>query len=373
MSSAFDDFELKGHKLDNRFVVAPMTRTSADSKGKPTELMGDYYARFAEGGWPLIISEGVYTDRQASQGYVNQPGITDAPQTDAWKQVVERVHKHGAKFIMQLMHAGAQFQHNEYTDTPIAPSEVKPKGEPLALYGESDGWKPPKAMDESDFDAVMQGFVGSVNRAEEAGFDGVELHAANGYLLNEFLSEHFNQRGDQWGGDIGHRLKFVAMVAKACKDAAKGENFIVGIRLGQITVTDPDYQWPEGEDAMIKIVKALKEAGIDYIHTTDTDVSRKPFKGGSNKTLAEIVQEFSDIPLIVNGGIDESNYEHIAAHYPNALLALGKKALANPDMPKRLKDGETIEDLEFAMLQPTATLENEWQWRDEHDKHIEAD
>lgn len=369
MSSAFDDFELKGHKFDNRFVVAPMTRTSADKKGKPTELMGEYYERFAKGGWSMIISEGVYTDRQASQGYINQPGITDAPQTDAWKEIVERVHEHDCKFILQLMHAGAQFQHNEYTDTPIAPSAVQPKGEPLSLYGETDGWPEVKAMDEGDFDAVMQGFVGAVNRAEEAGFDGVELHAANGYLLNEFLSDYFNQREDQWGGNIGKRIKFVAMVAKAAKAAAK-DDFIVGIRLGQITVTDPDYQWPEGEDAMIKLVKALKEAGVDYIHTTDTDVNRKPFKGGSAKTLAEIVQEFSDIPLIVNGGVDKSNYEHVAAHYPNAMLAIGRAALANPDLPKRLKSGDKIEDLDFAMLQPTATLENEWKWRDEHDKHI---
>lgn len=199
--------------------------------------------------------------------------------------------------------------------------------------------------------------------------DGVELHAANGYLLNEFMSDYFNQRNDQWGGDMGHRVKFVGAVAKAAVDAAD-DDFIVGIRLSQITVTDPDYQWPEGEDAMIKLVKSLKDAGIDYIHITDTEVNRKPFKGGSNKTLAEIVQEFSDIPLIVNGGIDESNYEHIAAHYPNALLAIGKKALANPDLPKRLKSGGKVEDLDFAMLQPLATLDNEWQWRDQNDKHI---
>jgi len=369
MSSAFDDFELKGHKLENRFVVAPMTRTSADKKGKPTELMGDYYERFAKGGWGVVITEGIYTDQQASQGYENQPGLTDAPQTDAWKEVVERVHKHDCLFIAQLMHAGAQMQHNEYTDEPIAPSAVKPKGEPLSLYGESDGWKEPKAMGETEFDAAMQGIIGAVNRAKEAGFDGIELHAANGYLLNEFLSDHFNQREDQWGGGMAKRLKFVEMVVKAAKSAVD-DDFIVGIRVGQITVTDPDYQWPEGEDGMIRIVKGLKEAGVDYIHTTDTSVDRKPFKDGSNSTLAEVVQDFSDIPVIVNGGIDESNYEHIAAHYENGLLAIGKKALANPDLPHRLKKGETIEDLDFAMLQPIATLENEWKWRDEHDKHV---
>ncbi|MAO69234.1 MULTISPECIES: NADH:flavin oxidoreductase [Idiomarina] len=372
MSSAFDDFELKGHKLENRFVVAPMTRTSADKKGKPTELMGEYYERFAKGGWSMIISEGVYTDRQASQGYENQPGITDAPQTDAWKEIVERVHKHDCKFIMQLMHAGAQFQHNEYTDTPIAPSEVKPKGEPLDLYGKTDGWPEVKAMDETDFDAVMNGFVGAVNRAKEAGFDGVELHAANGYLLNEFLSDYFNQRPDQWGGDMAKRMHFLELVVKAAKSAA-GDDFIVGVRLSQITVTDSEYQWPEGEDAMIKVVKAMEKAGVDYIHTTDTDVMRKPFKGGSNKSLGDIVQEFSDIPLIVNGGISEKNYEHVAGHYPNALLAMAKTSLANPDFPIRIKSSEPIHQLDFAMLQPTATLENEWKWRDENDAHIELD
>ncbi|MGM0482104.1 MAG: NADH:flavin oxidoreductase [Pseudomonadota bacterium] len=372
MSSAFDGHEVKGHKLDNRLVVAPMTRISADKKGKPTELMGDYYERYAKGGWGMIISEGVYTDQQASQGYGNQPGITDAPQTDAWRDIVERVHQHDCKFIVQLMHAGAQCQHNEYTDTPIAPSAVKPKGEPLSWYGDTDGWKDVKAMDETDFDAVMQGFVGSVNRAQEAGFDGVELHAANGYLLGEFLSDYFNRRGDKWSGDMGHRLTYVAMVVKAAKASAK-DDFMVGIRLSQITITDADYQWPEGEDGMIKLVKTLKEIGIDYIHTTDTDANRKPFKGGSNKSLADVVQEFSDIQLIVNGGIDETNYQHVAGHYPEALLAIGKKALANPDLPLRLKSGQPVDELDFAMLQPSATLESEWQWRKQHDKHIELD
>lgn len=106
-------------------------------------------------------------------------------------------------------------------------------------------------------------------------------------------------------------MHFLELVVKAAKSAA-GDDFIVGVRLSQITVTDSDYQWPEGEDAMIKVVKAMEKAGVDYIHTTDTDVMRKPFKGGSNKSLGDIVQEFSDIPLIVNGGISEKNYEHVA-------------------------------------------------------------
>lgn len=366
MSSAFSDFHLKGHDFDNRFVVAPMTRTSAQANGVPSELMGDYYERYAKGGFPLIITEGTYTDQEASQGYENQPGISDAPQTDGWKKIVERVHNAGSKIILQLMHAGSQFQYNRFTDTPVAPSAVKPKGEPLSLYGDVPGWPEPKQMEEHDFDIVMNGFIGAVKRAQEAGFDGVELHAANGYLLNEFLSDYFNQREDKWGGTIEKRLQFVEMVVKAAKSAAD-EDFIVGIRLGQITVTDPDYQWPGGAEDWEKIVSHLAKAGVDYIHTTDTDVMRKNLKG-SDKTLAEVVQEISDIALIVNGNISEKNYEHVAAHYPNALLALGKKALANPDFPERVKNPDAVKDLDFAMLQPKATLENEWKWREQNEE-----
>ncbi|EKE84196.1 NADH:flavin oxidoreductase [Idiomarina xiamenensis] len=362
MSQVYDDYSIGKHSLKNRLVVAPMTRTSAEADGSASELMGDYYERFAEGGFGLIITEGTYTDKEASQGYENQPGISDAPQTDAWKKIVSRVHEHDCKMILQLMHAGAQFQYNRFTDTPVSPSGVKPKGEPLGLYGEVEGgWPEPEEMNEHHFDIVMNGFIGAVNRAKEAGFDGVELHAANGYLLNEFLSDYFNRREDKWGGSLNKRLLFIEDVIKAAKSAA-GDDFIVGIRISQITVTDPDYQWPEGEEGFEHIVSKLVAAGIDYIHTTDTAYDRKHLKDGDH-SLAETVQHVSDVPLIINGGIDEDNLDDLAEQFPEALFAIGKKALANPDFAKRFKSGDEIADLDFAMLQPKATLENEWQWR----------
>lgn len=348
--------------VSNRFTVAPMTRTSADEHGVPTALMGDYYERFAKGGFGLIITEGVYTDDRAAQGYVNQPGMINADQADAWQQIVERIHKHGSKVIMQLMHAGVQMQYNRFVDEPIGPSAVQPKGEPLNLYGDVPGWLEPREATASDLEQALNGFVASAQRAKEAGFDGVELHGANGYLLNEFLSTHFNQREDDFGGSLDKRIAYVAQVVKAVR-AAVGSDFVVGIRISQITVTDNEYQWPEGEEAAVKLVKALEAAGVDFIHTTDTSVDRKPFACGSERTLAQVVAQESEVGLIINGGIDETNYADYAAEFPNALLALGKKALANPDFPERFQDDKPLADLDFQMLLPKATLENEWQWR----------
>jgi len=349
--------------VPNRFTVAPMTRTSADEHGVPTAIMGDYYERFAKGGFGLVITEGVYTDDRAAQGYVNQPGIINAAQADAWRGIVERIHAHGSKAIMQLMHSGAQMQHSNFVDQPIAPSVVQPKGEPLSLYGDVPGWLTPKEASLSDLEHALNGFVASAKRAEEIGFDGVELHAANGYLLNEFLSTHFNQREDEFGGSLDKRIAYVERVVRAVRSAVS-DDFVVGIRIGQITVTDNDYQWPEGEAAAVRLVRVLAEAGVDFIHTTDTTVDRKPFADGSDRTLAEVVAAETNVGLIINGGIDESNYADYAAQFPNALLALGKKALANPDFPERFKNGGTITDLDFQMLLPKATLENEWKWRE---------
>jgi 2,4-dienoyl-CoA reductase-like NADH-dependent reductase (Old Yellow Enzyme family) len=340
-----------------------MTRTSADEHGVPTAIMGDYYERFAKGGFGLVITEGVYTDDRAAQGYVNQPGIINAAQADAWRGIVERIHAHGSKAIMQLMHAGAQMQHSNFVEQPIAPSVVQPKGEPLSLYGDVPGWLTPKEASLSDLEHALNGFVASAKRAEEIGFDGVELHAANGYLLNEFLSTHFNQREDEFGGSLDKRIAYVERVVRAVRSAVS-DDFVVGIRIGQITVTDNDYQWPEGEAAAVRLVRVLAEAGVDFIHTTDTTVDRKPFADGSDRTLAEVVAAETNVGLIINGGIDESNYADYAAQFPNALLALGKKALANPDFPERFKNGGTITDLDFQMLLPKATLENEWKWRE---------
>lgn len=352
-------------ELPNRFVLAPMTRISAEPDGVPTKLMAQQYEGYAKGGFGLLITEGTYTDNKASQGYANQPGLINFEQANGWRPIVERVHAAGSKMFVQLMHAGAQFQANRFTNQPLAPSAVIPKGQPLGFYGDQKEWVTPKAMSEADIEHAIEGFRHAARLAREVGFDGIELHGANGYLLNQFLSTHFNKREDEYGGSLANRLRLVEKVVRAVREEV-GPDYPVGIRLSQGTVTDPDYQLPEGQSGFEQIVKAVRDAGADFVHTTDTEVNRRALIGGDD-ALAEVVRRTPDIALIVNGGITETSYQEIANHYSDALLAVGKKALANPDFVQRLKDGKAMEELDFAMLQPKATLANERAWREERE------
>ena len=347
--------------LSNRFALAPMTRTSASADGTPTDIMADQYERYAQGGFGLLVTEGTYTDDKASQGYENQPGLINEQQIAGWQAITERVHAAGSKIFVQLMHAGAQFQANRFTDQPLAPSAVTPKGAPLGFYGDQTEWKLPSPMTGEDLQDVVDGFAKAAVNAKKAGFDGIELHGANGYLLNEFISTYFNVRNDEFGGDLDNRLRPVLMVVEAVR-AAVGESFPVGIRLSQVAVTDPDYQLPEGESGFRHIVERVRDAGADFVHTTDGDIQRQPFVD-SESSLADVAFEVDGVELIINGGVDETNAQILANRYPNSLLAVGKKALANPDFVQRLKDGKEMKDLDFAMLQPKATISNELQWR----------
>ncbi len=363
MTDVLEPTRFTSLKLANRFALAPMTRVSASADGVPTDLMAQQYERYAKGGFGLLITEGTYTDNEASQGYANQPGLINFEQANGWRAIVERVHAAGSRMFVQLMHAGAQFQANHYTDQPLAPSSVTPKGKPLGLYGDQEAWVTPKAMTEADIAHAIEGFRQSARLAREAGFDGIELHGANGYLLNQFLSTHFNRREDQYGGSLSNRLRLVTEVIRAVREEV-GPDYPVGIRLSQGTVTDPDYQLPEGQAGFEQIVVAVRDAGVDFVHTTDGQVNRRALIGG-NDSLADVVQRVPDIALIANGGITEQSYQEIANQYPGALLAVGKKALANPDFVQRLIDGKALEELDFSMLQPKATLANELAWRAE--------
>lgn len=348
-------------EMPNRFALAPMTRISAEADGTPNNLMADHYEGYAKGGFGLLITEGTYTDDKASQGYANQPGVMSESQVEGWRTIIERVHAAGSKMFVQLMHAGAQFQANHYTDQPVGPSEVPPKGAPLGFYGGKEVWQTPNAMTDDDIQAATDGFAQSAANAKAAGFDGIEVHGANGYLLNQFLSTHFNKRNDRYGGPLENRLRLAVEVVRAVRNAV-GDDYTVGIRLSQGTVTDPDYQLPEGAAGFRQIVEAARDAGANFVHTSDGDVNRQSFTEG-DQSLASVAADVQGIDLILNGGIDETNYQDVAEQFPGALLAVGKKALANPDFVQRLKDGKEIADINFEMLQPKATIPNELEWR----------
>lgn len=361
MSDAMQPVRFQSIEVPNRFALAPMTRTSAEADGTPNTLMADHYEGYAKGGFGLVITEGTYTDDKASQGYAHQPGLINDAQIEHWKTIVNRVHAAESKIFVQLMHAGAQFQANHFTDQPMGPSEVVPKGAPLSFYGDQTVWQTPTAMTDADIREAIDGFAQAAANAKAAGFDGIEIHGANGYLLNQFLSTYFNTREDNYGGSLENRLRLTKEVVQAVRSAV-GENYPVGIRLSQGTVTDPDYQLPEGAAGFRQIVEAVRDAGADFVHTTDGEVNRQGFTEG-DQSLASVAADVHGIDLIVNGDIKETNFQDLANQFPGALLAVGKKALANPDFVQRLKDGKEIADIDFGMLQPKATITNELAWR----------
>jgi 2,4-dienoyl-CoA reductase-like NADH-dependent reductase (Old Yellow Enzyme family) len=160
--------------------------------------MSDYYAAFADGGFGLVVTEGLYTDKAYSQGYLFQPGLSDEAQGSGWRPIVERVHAHGARMIAQLMHAGALSQEKAYRTSTRGPSAVRPKGQQMAFYRGTGEYPLPVAMSAVEISEAVGGFAKAAVLAKEAGFDGVEVHGANGYLLDQFLSEGVNLRDDRY-------------------------------------------------------------------------------------------------------------------------------------------------------------------------------
>ena len=352
----FDSFDLDSLTLDNRVGLAPMTRVSANADGTATAEMAPYYRKFAEGGFSFLVTEGTYTDESYSQGYLNQPGLATDEQAESWEPVTEAVHDAGAPIFAQLMHAGAQTQGNPHTDgETLGPSEVAPKGEKAEAYGGSGEFPTPKAATEADLDEAREGFVASAQRAVEAGFDGIEIHAANGYLLNEFLSTYFNERDDEYGGTPENRVRFPREVVAAV-DEATPDGFVVGVRVSQTAVTDDEYTWPEGEDAASVFFEELSAAGADYLHVTEPDATTPAF-GDEGPTLAGAAADHAvdGTAVIDNGGLGDSEAARESLTDGADLVTLGTGALANPDWPERVAADEELAEFDpVEFLVPTA-------------------
>ncbi|GAA3747729.1 NADH:flavin oxidoreductase [Salinactinospora qingdaonensis] len=352
--------------LRNRLAVAPMTRVSATRTGVPTERMADYYERFAQGRFGLVITEGTYTDTDYSQGYINQPGLVSADHVAGWRPIVSRVRDWGSRIVAQLMHAGALSQGNEYRDETAGPSPVTPQGEKMAEYGGSGPWPTPRQLRPAEIDDVVNGFVTAARNAHDAGFDGVEIHAANGYLLDQFLTDYTNRRTDAYGGPIANRVRLTAEVVAAVR-AALPSSFLVGVRLSQTKVNDFVYRWPGGaRDAEI-IFDALVAAGAAYLHVASEGRAWiETARLDSGETITALARRRGGVPVIANGGMhDVEQAATVVAEGHADILSVGRGALANPDLPCRIAAGEPLAKFDPTILEPMATLENAARWERE--------
>lgn len=358
-SLLFSDLILNNLRLGNRLAVAPMTRTSATDDGLATQQMVDYYAAFAHGGFALVHSEGIYTDEAYSQGYARQPGLANDDQLEAWRPVVQAVHAGGAVFFAQLMHAGALAQHNRFRPAPVAPSAVRPKGEQLRIYGGSGPFATPAAMGAGDIEEAIAGFGAAARRARQAGFDGVELHGGDGYLIDQFLTAAGNRRRDAYGGCLERRLRFAVETIKAVRGAV-GADFPIAMRLSQSKVNEPAHRW-QGVSEAAAIFRTVAAAGLDMVHVTNESAIEPVFDSG--ETFAALAARHTGLPVIANGQLETPARAQAILASGADIVALGRGALANPDWPQRVYRDQALEAFDPLMLLPQATLEAAERWR----------
>lgn len=355
-ATLFDPVALGPLRLANRLAVAPMTRVSATADGLATARMAAYCADFAAGGFGLVITEGIYTDRAYAQGYLFQPGLADDAQLEAWRPVVERVHAAGGRIVAQLMHAGAISQGNPHRMEAKGPSALRPKGMQMSLYRGDGPYRLPAALSLVEIEEIVAGFAAAAVRAQQAGFDGVEIHGANGYLLDQFLTECTNHRKDAYGGTLDRRLRLGVETTRAVRQAV-GRDFVVGYRVSQGKVNDFTHKWQGGETEAATIFKTLSAVSIDYLHTTEFEAWRPA--SGNGLSLAALARRHGTVPVIANGSLHApAEAVGMIEREEADLISLGRGALTHADWPQRVRAGQTLAAFDRALLSPIADLAN---------------
>jgi N-ethylmaleimide reductase len=321
--------------LQNHLVMAPMTRSRA-AGNIPDALMVEYYAQRATAG--LIITEGT-SPSPNGLGYPRIPGIFSPAQIDGWKRITDAVHAKGAKIFVQIMHCGriAHPLNLPAGACVLAPSAVAAAGE---MYTDAEGMKPhpvPKAMTVADIKGTIAEFVQAAKNAVTAGFDGIELHSANGYLLEQFIRPNTNQRTDDYGGSIVNRARFVLEVAEAVAGAIGKEK--VGIRLSPFGVFNdmPLYDAMEADYAYL--AEQLNARGLVYIHLVDhSPMGAPPVPDAMKATFRRLFTR----SLILSGGYDAARAESDLSAGKCDLIAVGRPFLANPDLVARWRTGAAM-------------------------------
>ncbi|PWL16345.1 NADH:flavin oxidoreductase [Falsochrobactrum shanghaiense] len=355
-SAFFTQTDINTLTLHNRLAVAPMTRVSAAKDGTATAAMQRYYERFAMGGFGLLITEGLYTDQAFSQGYHHQPGVSDEAQARSWKPVVDAVHEHDARIFAQIMHSGALSYANRFRNGTVGPSAVKPKGKQSELYYGEGEFVIPRAMTEEEIADAIAGFAIAAERAVSiAGFDGIELHGANGYLIDQFLTDYTNSRTDRWGGSTQRRTEFLIAVFKAVREKI-GDAVPLGARISQAKVNDFVHKW-QGRDADAEIIfGSLADAGADFIHVTEFEAWQPAFDGG-RESLAALARRFAPgAAIIANGGLHDLARAAQMIDQGVDVIAIGRGALANPDLPRRAAAARELAVFDSGILAPIANI-----------------
>ncbi|MEH2480073.1 N-ethylmaleimide reductase [Nitrobacteraceae bacterium AZCC 2146] len=334
MSNLFTPIRIGTIDLSHRIVLAPLTRMRADMPGNvPNDLMARYYGQRASKGG-MMLTEATFISPTAYGAY-GSPGIFTDAQEDGWRKVTDAVHAKGAKIFLQLWHVGRQ-SHVDLQPNgvqPIAPSAIQSEARALLASGPTRA-SMPRAIELAEIPSLVEQFRKGAERAMAAGFDGVEVHGGNGYLIDQFLQDNANTRTDAYGGPIENRARFLLEVVEAVTSVWGAGR--VGIRLGPAN-TFGDMGDSHPEVTFPYVAKALSRFGLAYLHVIEprvkgnvSDDSRPPVAAG------ELRPVFGG-PVIAAGGFDGPGAEAILKKGDADLVAFGRSFLANPDLPERLR------------------------------------
>ncbi|MES2360850.1 MAG: alkene reductase [Pseudomonadota bacterium] len=329
-------------QLANRTVMAPMTRSRAVDANTPNALMAEYYGQRATAG--LVIAEGT-SPSPNGLGYPRIPGLFNDAQVRAWKAVTEAVHAKGGKIFVQLMHTGRVTQ---AANLPAGAEVLGPTAEacPGEMYTDTQGMQPhsvPRAMTATDIAHVVEEYARSARLAIEAGFDGVELHAANGYLIEQFLNANVNQRTDAYGGSINGRNRFALEVARATVAAIGAHR--VGIRLSPYGVFNGMGAFPDVDAQYLTLTQELSQLGLLYIHLLDHSAMGAPPVPAELKLRLRAA--FQGL-FILAGGFDRASAESALKAGQADLIAFARPFLANPDLMERMRTEAALNAVDMA-------------------------
>ncbi len=340
----FETYDLQGTQLKNRIVMAPLTRSRAIGN-VPNDLMATYYAQRSGAG--LIITEGT-SPSPNGLGYPRIPGAFSEEQTAGWKKVTEAVHENGSKIFLQIMHTGRV---SHPLNMPagakvLAPSATRLEGE--KMYTDQEGpqdYPTATEMTKDDIRKTIQEYVNTAKNAIAAGFDGVELHSANGYLMEQFLSPATNQRTDEYGGSIENRNRFTLEVAAAVVAAIGKER--TGIRVSPYGVFNGISIHDELDEQYDLLSKKLSDLGLVYLHVVDHSAMGAPEVPGAIK---ETMRKNFKQTFILSGGYDAEQAEADLQAGKGDLVAFGRPWISNPDLVGRFKEGAELAQPKFDLF-----------------------
>ncbi len=321
----FTPIKIGDMELKNRMIMAPLTRNRAGPGNVPQDMNVIYYEQRAGAG--LIITEGSQISVQGS-GYPSTPGIYSKEQIAGWKRVTDAVHARGGRIFIQLWHTG-RISHSSFQKDgalPVAPSAIKANGEAVTYEG-MQPFETPRALETSEIPGIVADYVTAAKNAKEAGFDGVEIHAANGYLIDQFLRDGSNHRKDEYGGDIANRMRFLKEVVEKVIEVW-GPNH-VGVRLSPEN-TFNDIQDSQPQKTFDAVARMLSDYPLAYLHVLEGNM----ITGDRVVDYKQLRENFSGL-YMSNHGYDQASGNKAIGEGTADMVAFGKLFLANPDLPER--------------------------------------